>query len=68
MKALTIDDLIRSRQFDAAVERMQAACRVYDPTVPVNAEQVRKEYEATRDRLKAVAPLPFRIVVERVKA
>lgn len=68
MTNLTINDLLRAGRFDAAIERMQFACRVYDPTVPVDAEAVRAEYEATRDRLKAVAPLPLRIRVIRVRS
>lgn len=68
MTNLTINDLLRAGQFDAALKRMQELCRVQDPEVPVDAEQVRKEYEATRDQLHAVAPLPMRIRVIRVKA
>ena len=68
-KPLTIDDLIRARQFDAAIERMQEVCRIADPDVPVDVEQVRREFEETRDRLKAVVPPPpFKIVVELVNA
>ena len=68
-KPLTVAGLIRAGQFTAAVERMQELCRIQDPDVPVDADQVRKEYEATRDRLKAVVPpAPFKIVVELVKA
>lgn len=69
MKALTITDLIRAGQFDAAVERMQEACRVHDPAVPVDVDRIRAEYEATRDRLREVVPPgPVRIVVELVRA
>ena len=69
MTDLTIDDLIRAGQFDAAIERMQEACRIADPDVPVDAEQVRAEFEATRDRLRAVVPpAPLRIFVDVVKA
>jgi hypothetical protein len=65
---LTIDDLIRSGQFDAAVERMQAACRVYDPTVPVDVDAVQAQYEATKEHLKSVVPpAPFKVVVELVR-
>lgn len=68
MKPLTVVDLIRAGQFDAAVDRMQELCRIQDPDVPVDADQVRKEYEAVRDRLKQVVPPPpFKIVVELVK-
>ena len=68
-KPLTVADLIRAGQFAAAVDRMQELCRIQDPEVPVDADQVRAEYEATRDRLKAVVPPPpFKIVVELVKA
>ena len=64
MTELTINDLLRARQFDAAIERMQEACRVADPAVPVDADQVRAEFEATRARLRAVVPpAPFKIVV-----
>ena len=68
MTDLTIDDLIRARQFDAAIERMQEVYRLDDPDVPVDVEQVRREFEATRDRLKRVVPpAPFKIIVEVVR-
>lgn len=67
MTALTIDELIRDGRFEAAVARMQDACRIYDPTVPIDVDAVRARYEATRAQLKAlVPPAPFRIVVELV--
>lgn len=67
MKALTINDLIRAGEFDAAVERMQAACRVYDPAEPVDVDAVRARFVAARDGLRAVvAPEPFKVVVEYV--
>ena len=69
MTNLTINDLIRAGEFDAAIERMQEACRIADPDRPVDVEQVRREFEATRARLRAVVPPgPVRIFVDLVKA
>lgn len=66
--SLSVADLIRARRYNLAVARMQDLCRVMDPDVPVDAEQVRKEYEATRDELRAkVPPPPFKVVVELVR-
>lgn len=69
MSALTVADLIREGRYETAVARMQDLCRIADPEVPVDAELVRKEYEATRDRLRAVVPpAPFKITVQYVRA
>ena len=69
MTSLSVADLIRARRYNLAVARMQDLCRIQDPAVPVDAEQVRKEYEATRDRLRAkVPPPPFKVVVELVSS
>lgn len=60
MTSLTVADLIREGRYNLAISRMQELCRIADPEVPVDAELVRKEYEATRDRLRAVVPpAPF---------
>ena len=68
MTSLSVVDLIREGRLETAVIRMQDLCRIQDPAVPVDAEQVRKEYEATRDRLRAkVPPPPFKVVVELVR-
>ena len=68
MTSLSVVDLIREGRFETAVIRMQDLCRIQDPQVPVDAEQVRKEYEATRDELRAkVPPPPFKVVVELVR-
>jgi len=68
LKSLSVADLIRAGRFDAAVARMQELCRIQDPEVPVDAEQVRKQYESTRDRLEhVVPPAPFKIVIKLVK-
>ena len=67
MSTLTVADLIREGRYHAAVVRMQDLCRIQDPEVPVDAEQVRAEYEATRARLReAVPPAPFRMTVQYV--
>ena len=69
MTNLTIDDLIRAGQFDAAIERMQEVYRLDDPDVPVDVDEVRARYEAPRARLKQVVPpAPLKIVVDLVKA
>ena len=69
MTSLSVVDLIREGRFETAVIRMQDLCRIQDPEVPVDAEQVRKEYEATRDRLREVVPpAPFKVVVELVRS
>ncbi len=69
MTSLSVADLIRERRYNLAVARMQDLCRIQDPEVPVDAEQVRKEYEATRDRLREVVPpAPFKVVVEVVRS
>ena len=69
MSSLTVVDLLRAGDFDAAINRMQALCRAADPEIPVDADQVRAEFEAARDRLRPLLPpAPFRIVVERMKA
>lgn len=69
MTNLTINDLLRDGQFDAALERMQELCRIQDPEVPVDAEQVRQEFEARRRLLKSVVPpAPFKITVTWVKS
>jgi len=68
IEPLTVTDLIRAGHFDDAVDRMQELCRIQDPEVPVDAEQVRKQYESTRDRLEhVVPPAPFKIVIKLVK-
>jgi hypothetical protein len=68
-KPLTVADLIRAGQFDAAVERMQELCRIQDPEVPVDVDEVREQYEAVRARLNAVVPpTPFKITVQMMKA
>ena len=56
MSTLTVADLIREGRFNLAVSRMQDLCRVQDPEIPVDAEQVRAQYEATRARLRAAVP------------
>ena len=67
MIGLTVADLIRAGQYTLAVARMQELCRVMDPEVPVDADVVKAQYEATRDRLRAeVPPPPFKITVELV--
>jgi hypothetical protein len=69
MTSLSVVDLIREGRFNLAVARMQDLCRIQDPDVPVDAEQVWKEYEATRDRLREVVPpAPFKVVVELVRS
>lgn len=65
---LTIDDLLRSGQYTRAVARMQDLCRVQDPEIPVDADEVRAQYEATRARLRAVVPpAPFGSTITIVK-
>lgn len=69
MTSLSVSDLIAAGSFNEAVERMQRLCRIQDPETPVDADEVRARYEATRTHLKAVVPpAPFRIVVEVVSA
>lgn len=69
MSSLTVADLIRDGRYNAAVSRMQDLCRIADPDVPVDADAVRAQYEATRDQLKAVVPpAPFKVTVSYVKA
>lgn len=64
MTSLTVADLIRDGRYNAAVSRMTELCRVADPDVPVDADAVRAQYEATRDQLKAVVPpAPFKVTV-----
>lgn len=66
-KPLTVADLIHAGRYQAAVARMQELCRIGDPDIPVDADQVRKEYEAARDQLKAVVPpAPFKVTVQYV--
>jgi hypothetical protein len=65
--SLTVVDLLRAGDFDAAVDRMQELCRIQDPEVPVDADVVKAQFEQARDRLRAVVPpAPFRITVELV--
>ena len=67
MTNLSVVDLLRAGDFDAAVERMQELCRVMDPEVPVDAAVVKVQFEQARDRLRAVVPpAPFKITVELV--
>ena len=67
MTNLTVVDLLRAGDFDAAVSRMQELCRVMDPEVPVDADVVKAQFEQARDRLRAVVPpAPFKITVELV--
>ena len=67
MTNLSVVDLLRAGDFDAAVERMQELCRVMDPEVPVDADVVKAQFEQARDRLRAVVPpAPFKITVELV--
>lgn len=62
--ALAVADLIRDGRYEAAVACMTDLCRIADPDVPVDADAVRAQYEATRDQLKAVVPpAPFRVRV-----
>ena len=69
MTSLSVADLIRARRYNLAVARMQDLCRVMDPAVPVDAEEVRVRYETTRARLRAkVPPAPFKVVVELVRS
>lgn len=69
MTSLSVDDLLRERRFNAAIARMQDLCRIADPCVPVDADAVRAQYEATRDQLKAVVPpAPFRVTVNYVRS
>lgn len=68
MSSLTVADLIREGRFNLAVARMQDLCRIQDPEIPVDAEAVQQQYEATRDRLKAVVPpAPFKVTVTYVR-
>ena len=68
MTSLSVVDLIREGRFETAVIRMQDLCRIQDPAVPVDAAEVRAQFEATRDRLRAkVPPAPFKVVVELVR-
>ena len=49
-------------------DRMRALCRAADPEVPVDADEVRAQFQASRDRLRAKVPTaPFKIVVELVR-
>lgn len=69
MSTLTVADLIREGRFNLAVSRMQDLCRVQDPEIPVDADEVRAQYEATRARLRAVVPpAPFGSTITIVKA
>ena len=69
MIGLSVADLIRDGRFGEAVERMQELCRAADPEVPVDADEVRAQFQASRDRLRAkVPPAPFKVVVELVRA
>ncbi len=68
MISLTVVDLIRAGKYTQAVERMQELVRIQDPEVPVDADEVRAQFEASRDRLRAKVPsAPFKIVVEVVR-
>ena len=67
MTELSVVDLLRAGDFDAAVERMQELCRIQDPEVPVDADVVKAQFVEARDRLRAVVPpAPFKITVELV--
>ena len=67
MTNLTVVDLLRAGDFDAAVERMQELCRIQDPEVPIDAAATWAQFVEARDRLRAVVPpAPFRITVELV--
>ena len=64
---LSVVDLLRAGDFDAAVDRMQELCRIQDPEVPVDADVVKAQFEEAYDRLRAVVPpAPFKITVELV--
>jgi hypothetical protein len=64
---LTISDLLRAGQFQAAVDRMRTLLHA-DPTTPVDVDSVIRQYEASRTHLRSVvAPSPFRVVVQRVR-
>ena len=68
MTTLSVADLIRDGRFTEAVDRMRALCRIQDPEIPVDADEVRAQFQASRDRLRAkVPPAPFKIVVELVR-
>lgn len=68
MSTLTVADLIRDGRFTEAVDRMSALCRIQDPEIPVDADEVRAQYEATRARLRAVVPpAPFGSTITIVK-
>ena len=68
MRPLSVVDLIRAGHFTEAVDRMQELVRIQDPEVPVDADEVRAQFQASRDRLRAkVPPAPFKIVVELVR-
>jgi hypothetical protein len=48
---------------------MQELVRIGDPEIPVDADEVRAQYEATRARLRAVVPpAPFGSTITIVKA
>lgn len=69
MTHLSVADMLRAGDFDAAVERMQHLLRFADPTEPVDVEAIRARYEASRSHLKSVVPpAPFRVVVEVVSS
>jgi hypothetical protein len=64
---LTISDMLRAGQFQAAVERMRTLLRA-GPTTPVDVDAIRRQFEASRAHLRSVvAPSPFRVVIERVQ-
>ena len=68
MSTLTVADLIREGRYHAAVSRMQDLCAIADPEVPVDADEVRAQYEATRARLREVVPpAPFGSTITIVK-
>ncbi len=68
MTSLSVVDLIREGRFETAVIRMQDLCRIQDPEIPVDADEVRAQYEATRARLRAVVPpAPFGSTITIVK-
>jgi uncharacterized protein YccT (UPF0319 family) len=63
MTSLTVADLIHEGRYQAAVVRMQELVRVGDPTVAVDADAIRAEFEDRRQHLRSVLPpAPFRYV------
>jgi len=66
---LTITDMLRAGEFEAAVATMQRLVRLGDPTELVDVDAIRARYEASRAHLRAVTPpQPFRVVVELVRS